>query len=144
MYTSCVGAKVVNCWSTSAILSFAAPLCEDGGSTVKNTPAKQETWAWSLCQEDPLEKEMATHSSILTWKIPWTLKPGRLQSVEWQRVIHDLAGMHMYMWRQEVQWILSFYTRSINLRDGCVPMCGLNVNCKTLLCSDRRSGMSVD
>ena len=41
----------------------------------------QETWVWSLGQEDPLEKEMATHSSILAWEIPWTEEPGRLQSV---------------------------------------------------------------
>ena len=41
----------------------------------------QETWIWSLGQEDPLEKEMATHSSILAWKIPWREEPGRLQSM---------------------------------------------------------------
>ena len=49
--------------------------------TVKNLPAMQETWAWSLAQEEPLEKRMATHSSILTWKIPWTEEPGELQSM---------------------------------------------------------------
>ena len=48
---------------------------------VKNLPAKQETWVQSLCQEDPLEKEMATHSCILAWKIPWTEEPGGLQSI---------------------------------------------------------------
>ena len=48
---------------------------------VKNPPAMWETWVQSLGQEDPLEKEMATHSSILAWKIPWTEEPGRLQSV---------------------------------------------------------------
>ena len=46
---------------------------------VKNLPAVQETWVQSMDQEDPLEKGMATHSSILTWKIPWTEEPGRLQ-----------------------------------------------------------------
>ena len=56
---------------------------------VKNLPAMQETWVWSLGQEDPLEKEMATHSSILDWKIPWTEEPGRLQSKGSQRVGHD-------------------------------------------------------
>ena len=56
---------------------------------VKRLPAKQETWVRSLGQEDPLEKEMATHSSILAWKIPWTEKPGRLQSVGSQRVRYD-------------------------------------------------------
>ena len=52
-----------------------------GGSVVKNPPAvqeTQETWVQSLGQEDPLEKEMATHSSILPWRIPWTEEPGRL------------------------------------------------------------------
>ena len=46
--------------------------------TVKNLPAVQETWVRSLGQEEPLQKEMATHSSILGWKIPWTEEPGRL------------------------------------------------------------------
>ena len=48
------------------------------GSTVKNLPAMQETQAQFLDQEEPLEKEMATHSNILAWKIPWTEKLGRL------------------------------------------------------------------
>ena len=55
--------------------------------TVKNLPAMQETWVWSLGREDPLEKEMATHPSILAWRIPWTEEPGRLpQSMGSQRV----------------------------------------------------------
>ena len=49
--------------------------------TVKNLPAMQETQVQSLGQEDSLEKEMATHSSILAWRIPWTEEPGRLQSM---------------------------------------------------------------
>ena len=49
--------------------------------TVKNPPAVQETQVWSLGQEDPLEKEMAAHSCILGWRIPWTEKPGKLQSL---------------------------------------------------------------
>ena len=52
-----------------------------GGSVVKNLPVKQETWVQSLGQEDPLEKEMANHSCILAWKIPWTEQPGGLQSM---------------------------------------------------------------
>ena len=55
----------------------------------KNLPAMQENWAQSLGQEDPLEKGMATHSSILAWRIPWTDEPGRLQSMGLQRVRHD-------------------------------------------------------
>ena len=57
--------------------------------TVKNLPAMWETWILSLGQEDPLEKGMATHSSILAWRIPWTEKPGGLQSKGSQRVRHD-------------------------------------------------------
>ena len=56
---------------------------------VKHLPAMQETWVWSLGGEDPLEKEMATHSSILAWKTPWMEKPGGLQSMESQRVRHN-------------------------------------------------------
>ena len=54
--------------------------------TVKNLPAIQETWVQSLGQEDPLEEGMATHSSILAWRIPWTEDTGRLQSMGLQRV----------------------------------------------------------
>ena len=57
--------------------------------TVKNLPAVWETQVGSLGQEDPLEKEMATHSSILAWKIPWTEEPSKLQSMGSQRVGHD-------------------------------------------------------
>ena len=57
--------------------------------TVKNLPAMQETQVQSLGQEDPLEKEMATHSSILAWSIAWTEEPGGLQSMGSQRVGHD-------------------------------------------------------
>ena len=56
---------------------------------VNNLPATQETWVRSLGGEDPLEKQMATHSSILAWRIPWIEEPGRLQSMGSQRVRHD-------------------------------------------------------
>ena len=59
---------------------------------MKNPPAvqePQEMWVRALGQEDPLEKEMATYSSILAWKIPWTEEPGRRQSIRLQRVEHD-------------------------------------------------------
>ena len=55
-----------------------------GGSVVKNLPAKQETQVQSLDQKDPLEKEMTTYSSILTWEIPWREELGRLQSMRSQ------------------------------------------------------------
>ena len=56
---------------------------------VKNLPAMQETWVRSLGWEDPLDKEMATPSSILAWRKPWTEEPGGLQSMGSQRVGHD-------------------------------------------------------
>ena len=56
---------------------------------VKSLPTMQETWVQSLDQEDPLEKGMATHCSILAWKIPWIEEPGGLQSMGSQRVGHD-------------------------------------------------------
>ena len=59
---------------------------------VKNLPAIQETEVWSLGWENPLEKGMATHSGILAWRIPWTEEPGRLQSIQSQRVRHDWAA----------------------------------------------------
>ena len=52
---------------------------------VKSPPARQETRVWLLGQEDPLEKEMATHYSILAWEIPWMEEPGGLQSMGWQK-----------------------------------------------------------
>ena len=59
--------------------------------SVKNLPAVQETWVRSLGWEDALEKEMATHSSILAWEFSWTEEPGGLQSMGSQRVGHDWA-----------------------------------------------------
>ena len=56
---------------------------------VKRLPTTRETWVRSLGWEDPLKKEMATHSSIHAWKIPWTKEPGGLQSMGSQRVGHD-------------------------------------------------------
>ena len=60
-----------------------------GGSVVDNLPPKQETWVQSLGREYPLEKEMAIQSSTIAWKIPWTEKPGRLQSLRSLGVGHD-------------------------------------------------------
>ena len=61
---------------------------------VKNPPAMQETQetlVWSFGQENPLEQEMETHSSIIVWKIPWTEEPGGLQSTGLQRIRHNLV-----------------------------------------------------
>ena len=63
--------------------------------TLKNLPTMRETWVQFLSREDPLEKEMAAHCSILAWRIPWTKEPGRLQSMGLQRVghlTHSLVG----------------------------------------------------
>ena len=64
---------------------------------VKNPPAMQETQVQSLLWEDPLEDEMATHSSILAWRIPWTEEPGGLQSIGLQRVGHDWTTKHQHI-----------------------------------------------
>ena len=58
---------------------------------VKRLSTMRETWVWSLGRENPLEKEMAIHSSAIAWKIPWTEEPDRLQSMGSQRVRHDWA-----------------------------------------------------
>ena len=63
---------------------------------VKSLPAVWETWVRSLGQEDPLEEEMATHSSILAWEIPWTEEPGRVQSMTSQRVRHNSVSEHAW------------------------------------------------
>ena len=95
----------------SSILAWEIPWAEESGElqfmglqgighdlmtslvahTVKHLPAMQETRVWSLGREDPLEKEMETHSSTLAWRIPWTEEPSGLQSMESQRVGHDWA-----------------------------------------------------
>ena len=69
------------------------------GSDGKEPPAMQKTRVWSLGREDPLEKEMATHSSILAWRIPWTEEPGGLQSMWLQRVGHDWTHTHIQILR---------------------------------------------
>ena len=74
--------KIQNKVTHSSTIYWGFP----GSSVVKNPPAMQVTRVWHLGQEDPLEKKMATHSSILDWRIPWTEEPGRLQSMGSQRV----------------------------------------------------------
>ena len=68
---------------------FMRDLGFPSSSVVKNPPAMQEMWVQPLDQEDPLEKGMATFSSILAWEIPWMEEPGRLQSMGSHRVGHD-------------------------------------------------------
>ena len=86
-----------------------------GGSAVKNPPAMQETQVRSLGQEDPLEQGMATHSSILAWRIPWTEEPGGLQSMVSQRVGHDWATRQQQQLRaprDEGEWALVLILKS--------------------------------
>ena len=90
--------KVINCnvQTYSNVLSVWLSLMERysktlGAQMVKHLPTMREAPVRSPGQEDPLEKEMATHSSILAWKIPWTEEPGRLQSTGSKRVGHDWA-----------------------------------------------------
>ena len=65
----------------------------------------QETWVWFLGWEDPLEKEMATHSSILAWRIPWKEEPGGLQSTGLQRVGHDWVTKQQQQGTVDTKWI---------------------------------------
>ena len=86
---------------------------------VKNLPARQDTQVLSLGQDDPLEKEMATHSSILAWRIPWTEDPGGLQSKVLQRVRPNQACRHrMYDTESEPcykLWILGDGNESVQV-----------------------------
>ena len=78
---------------------------------VKNLPAMWEIRVQSLSWEDPLEKEMATHSSILAWKIPWTEEPGGLRSMGLQSVGHDnthLSFLHVFSWLEK-KWLIFQY-----------------------------------
>ena len=63
------------------------------GSDSKESACNEDTWVLSLGQEDPPEKGMATHSSILAWRIPWTEEPGGLQSMESQRIRHNFVTL---------------------------------------------------
>ena len=96
--------RVGHDWSDLA----AAAVCSLVTQMAKNLPAMQETQVQSLGQEDPLEKGMATHSSILAWRIPWTEEPGRLQSMGSLRVGHDWLHFNFSLftfmhWRRKWQ-----------------------------------------
>ena len=81
-----LGQFISECWTRAQFPALGGvPL------PATNLPAMQYTWVWSLSWEDLPEKEMATHSNILTWEIPWTEKHSGLQSMESQRVGHDLV-----------------------------------------------------
>ena len=129
---------LTHCWiwrNTMMTIVLTFP----GGSVVKNPPAMQEKWIWSLGWEDPLEKEMATHSSILAWEVPWTEELCGLQSVGSQRVRRgwsDLAWMHAVslmlserIWRARGMDISFLKFRfSIKIFDFCYWQQTLSVN----------------
>ena len=71
-------------------------------------------WVWSLGREDPLEEEMATHCSILSWRIPWTEEPGGLQSMVSQRVRHDWATEHKHILQNK-----GFFCGNVTLQEVC-------------------------
>ena len=81
--------------------------------TVKSLPAMQETRVQFLGREDPLEKEMAIHSSTLAWKIPWTEEPERLQSMGSQTVRHDCICVCVYVQFSSVQFSRSVVSDSL-------------------------------
>ena len=74
---------------TAFIVHFSSVRASQVAQMVKNLPARTETWIQYLGREDPLEKGMATHSSILAWRVPWTEEPGGLQSMGSQSIGHD-------------------------------------------------------
>ena len=87
--------QVLYLWATREALSVNIGLSLVA-QRLKHLPGMQESWVRSLGWADPLEKEMATHSSTLTWRIPWKEEPGRLQSMGSQRVGHDWATSHTH------------------------------------------------
>ena len=103
------------------------------GSVVKNLLVKQEAQVWSLGWEDPLEKGMATHSSVLVRRIPWTEEPGKLQSVWSQRVRHNWSAKrttHSCLLMNSIDhYLMSMYTVL-----GILSVC-LQVDSKGPLCS---------
>ena len=88
--------------SFTGVHQMNAPL-----TILKNLPARQETWVWFLRWEDTLDKEMATHSSILAWRILWTEEPGRLQSIGSQRVGLDWVSDTLTFFRGP-WWVLVY------------------------------------
>ena len=95
------------------------------GSAGKNPSAMQETWVWSLGQEDLLEKEMATHSSILAWRVPWTEEPGQQPSMRLQRVRHSLE------------------TKQLQQQEDCSTTLSKNIKIRELNLSSKNSSITM-
>ena len=104
-------------WLLGILILLIIIVASLGAQRLKHLPPMRETWVWSLGQEDPLEKEMATHSSILAWRIPWAEELGRLQSMGLQRVGHD--------WATVFNFFFSFYlltSSPISLNPHTLPL----------------------
>ena len=92
-----MASSLITSWQTDGVtvetvtdfIFLGSKITASVAQRLKRLPAMRETWVWSLGREDPLEKEMATHSSILAWRIPWAEEPGGLQSTGSQRVGQD-------------------------------------------------------
>ena len=117
-FVSSAGPNKMKCWMTQGFsdpyrkpLNGLNSICRDYLSTVipwwlrgQRVPAMRETWDQSLGREDPQEKEMPTHSSILAWRIPWMEEPGGLQSMGLQRVGYDWGGWTLTGYSQHLTW----------------------------------------
>ena len=111
---------------------WASPWASLVAHPVRNLPAVQESWVQSLGQEDPLEKGMATHSSILAWRIPWTGKPGGLQSMGLQRVGHDWASEHFTLNPSKSIFCIPFHlTQDIEYHQHCPALCFFPISKKS-------------
>ena len=121
-------------WKATSMLFSLSPvfwvwLCPQPGASqmaqmVKNAPAMQETWVQSPGGEDPLKKGMATHSSILTWRIPWTEEPGRLQSMGSQTVEHNFQirkGVHQGCILSPC--LFNLYSEFSSVAQSCLTLC---------------------
>ena len=95
----CYSVRLSSLFTVKIIFIYLLTWASLVAQTIKNLPAMHETWVRPLGWEDPLEESMATHSNILTWRIPWTEELGGLQSIGSQRVLHDwrdLACMRIF------------------------------------------------
>ena len=106
-------ASILQCWAFFMVqlshpyMAYKADFSSLAAQAVKNLPAKQKTWVQSLGQEDPMEKGIETHPSILAWETPWAEVPGRLQSMGSQRVRHDWATNTLIFstsWEARIIW----------------------------------------
>ena len=102
-------------WITSKVI---LTLGFHGGSLVKNLPSRQVTHVQSLGWEDPLEKEMATHSSICAWRIPWTEEPGGLQFMGLQRIRHNLVTKQQQYYLQVSKCYLQGSYQNLRVLSG--------------------------